>query len=204
MQVRGGEGVEAKDGIDTLIVLLLADLDRAAELEHFCGGPTSTAVDQVEGPLRNWQRFLPLAALHAGAGHSSKALSIWQVIYQSPALNLPLAALHAGAGHTSKALSVWQVMDQSWALHLLQSTVEESYDQQGSEAPASCHKINERWLRELDINQPEPSQAACLSPVEGLEESSSSDEWKPGLAGRGDRPSCQGWCLVARPGCARS
>lgn len=71
--------MEAKDGIDTLIVLLLADLDRAAELEHFCGSPNSVAVGQVEGPLRGHDRFLPLAALYAGAGQSSKALSIWQV-----------------------------------------------------------------------------------------------------------------------------
>lgn len=79
MQVRSGEGVEAKDGIDTLIVLLLADLERAAELEHFCGSPNSAAVGQVEGPLRSHDRFLPLAALYAGARQSSKALSIWQV-----------------------------------------------------------------------------------------------------------------------------
>ncbi len=88
-QVRSGEGVEARDGIDTLIVLLLADLDRAAELEHFCGSPTSVAVDQVEGPLRARERFLPLAALYAGAGHSSQALSIWQVLSQAHPASVP-------------------------------------------------------------------------------------------------------------------
>ena len=53
VQVRHWEGAEALDGIDTLLVHLLADADSAAALESFAAAPNEARSDPT---LSHWQQ----------------------------------------------------------------------------------------------------------------------------------------------------
>ena len=53
VQVRQWEGAEALDGIDTLLVHLLADADSAAALESFAAAPNEARSDRT---LSHWQQ----------------------------------------------------------------------------------------------------------------------------------------------------
>ena len=53
VQVRHWEGAEALDGIDTLLVHLLADADSAAALESFAAAPNEARADPT---VSHWQQ----------------------------------------------------------------------------------------------------------------------------------------------------
>jgi len=78
-QVRGQEGVQSLEGIDTLLVQLLVQLGDAAQLATLAAGHSRVAVDQVFEPLRDAQRFHALALLHAARDEPEQALELWRV-----------------------------------------------------------------------------------------------------------------------------
>ena len=78
-QVRARKGVSLQDGIDSLLVGLLTDLDAVPELESFVSGVTHVAVTQVAAGLQQGSYWHALALLHAAKGDPEAALQIWQV-----------------------------------------------------------------------------------------------------------------------------
>ena len=82
LQVRVREGTDCADGIDTLILHLLALLSpaRVADLEAFAAQPNSTvAGSQLRQLLQQRQLFQVLALVQGRAGKVEAALQTWQV-----------------------------------------------------------------------------------------------------------------------------
>lgn len=79
MQVRARKGVALLDGIDSLLVGLLTDLDAVPELESFVSGVTHVAVPLVTAGLQGRGHWHAMALLHAAKGNPEAALQIWQV-----------------------------------------------------------------------------------------------------------------------------
>lgn len=71
--------MEAAEGVDTLVVHLLADLTGAKDLERFAAAPNQVAVEQVSALLRERGKFHSLALLYAGHGRPREALLLWKV-----------------------------------------------------------------------------------------------------------------------------
>ena len=78
-QVRGQEGMQLLEGIDTLLVQLLVQLGDAARLAALAAGHSRVAVHQVFEPLRDARRFHALALLHAARDEPEQALELWRV-----------------------------------------------------------------------------------------------------------------------------
>lgn len=93
MQVREREGVDAADGIDTLLVYLLAELEDAPRLATFAEGPQQVITQVVAGLLQRKGQSDTLAQLYAGAGQAAAGLALWKVTTSSPALLLYLPAV---------------------------------------------------------------------------------------------------------------
>lgn len=79
MQVREREGVDAADGIDTLLVYLLAELDDEARLASFADGSQQVTPHVVAGLLQRKGQSDTLAQLYAGAGQAAAGLALWKV-----------------------------------------------------------------------------------------------------------------------------
>ena len=93
--MRGQEGVQLLDGIDTLLVQLLVQVGDAAQLAAVAGGHSRTSVDQVFEPLRSARRFHALALLHAARDEPEHALELWRVRSLCVAMNLSWSAINA-------------------------------------------------------------------------------------------------------------
>jgi len=78
-QVREREGVDAADGIDTLLVYLLAELDDDSRLASFAEGPQQVTPDVVAGLLQRKGQSDTLAQLYAAAGQPAAGLALWKV-----------------------------------------------------------------------------------------------------------------------------
>lgn len=74
------EGVACLPGIDTLLLLLLADLGDARQVAAFAAVPNQAAVSAVEPRLRAEQWHHALATLHAARGDAATALRIRQQV----------------------------------------------------------------------------------------------------------------------------
>ena len=79
MQVREQEGVDAAEGVDTLLVYLLAELEDAPRLAGFAEGPQQAAPALVAGLLQRKGQSDTLAQLYAGAGQPAAGLALWKV-----------------------------------------------------------------------------------------------------------------------------
>ena len=64
-QVREQEGIDAADGIDTLLVYLLAELDDDTRLAHFAEGQQQVTLQVVAGLLQRKGQSDTLAQLYA-------------------------------------------------------------------------------------------------------------------------------------------
>lgn len=78
-QVREQDGVDAADGIDTLLVYLLAELEDAPRLTGFAEGPQQAAPALVADLLQRKGQSDTLAQLYAGAGQPAAGLALWKV-----------------------------------------------------------------------------------------------------------------------------
>lgn len=68
-----------RDGVDSLIAVLLCGLDEAAQLEAFVSDPRHVTELSVVGPcLEAAGRFHALALLRAARGAAAQALEMWQ------------------------------------------------------------------------------------------------------------------------------
>lgn len=84
VQVRSWEGVEHLDGVDTLLVHLLAEAGAAWALESFAAGPNEARLDCLREPLRRHRRFHVLALLCSNHGDAAAALDLWKACITSP------------------------------------------------------------------------------------------------------------------------
>eukprot|EP00884_Botryococcus_braunii_P004337 jgi/Botrbrau1/13904/Bobra.0017s0011.1 len=106
LRVRKREGVEARDGIDTLLVALLSEVasaealgpvpvpvppgvpgplaTAAQQLRAFVEGPNDARVAGLAGPLRERGQLHVLALLLANEGNAAAALQIWREIAENP------------------------------------------------------------------------------------------------------------------------
>lgn len=98
VQVREREGVDAADGIDTLLVYLLAELEDAPRLATFAEGPQQVITQVVAGLLQRKGQSDTLAQLYAGAGQAAAGLALWKVT-TSPLLCLYLCAVWVNKQH---------------------------------------------------------------------------------------------------------
>ena len=73
------EGVDAADGIDTLLVYLLAELDDETRLARFAEGQQQVTPQVVAGLLQRKGKSDTLAQLYAGAGQPAAGLALWKV-----------------------------------------------------------------------------------------------------------------------------
>ena len=92
MQVREREGVDAVDGIDTLLVYLLAELEDVPRLVSFADGPQQVTPHVVAGLLQRKGRSDTLAQLYAGAGQAAAGLALWKVPRSPLLYPVPLPA----------------------------------------------------------------------------------------------------------------
>lgn len=83
LQVREREGVDAADGIDTLLVYLLAELEDAPRLATFADGQQQVTPEVVAGLLQRKGQSDTLAQLYAGAGQAAAGLALWKVTISS-------------------------------------------------------------------------------------------------------------------------
>ena len=79
LQVREQEGVDVADGVDTLLVYLLAETEDAPGLAGFAEGPQQAAPALVAGLLQRKGQSDALAQLYAGAGQPAAGLALWKV-----------------------------------------------------------------------------------------------------------------------------
>lgn len=75
--------MDAADGIDTLLVYLLAELEDAPRLATFADGPQQVTPEVVAGLLQRKGQSDTLAQLYAGAGQAAAGLALWKVIISS-------------------------------------------------------------------------------------------------------------------------
>lgn len=92
MQVREREGVDAVDGIDTLLIYLLAELEDVPRLVSFADGPQQVTPQVVAGLLQRKGRSDTLAQLYAGAGQAAAGLALWKVPFPPLLCPVPLCA----------------------------------------------------------------------------------------------------------------
>ncbi len=78
-QVRQWEGVEHLDGVDTLLVRLLAAAHADWALEAFAAGPNEARLDLLRLPLSEARRYHVLALLSSNHGDAAAALRLWRV-----------------------------------------------------------------------------------------------------------------------------
>ena len=78
-QVRQWEGVEHLDGVDTLLVRLLAGSRADWALEAFAAGPNEARLDLLREPLADAHRYHVLALLSSNHGDAAAALRLWRV-----------------------------------------------------------------------------------------------------------------------------
>ena len=71
--------MDAADGIDTLLVYLLAELEDAPRLATFADGPQQVTPEVVAGLLQRKGQSDTLAQLYAGAGQAAAGLALWKV-----------------------------------------------------------------------------------------------------------------------------
>ena len=105
LQVRLREGTDCADGIDTLILHLLASLSpaRVADLEAFAAQSNSAvAGSQLRQLLQQRQLFQVLALVQGRAGEVEAALQTWQVgcrllliLFAIPGCLMPLHRYHS-------------------------------------------------------------------------------------------------------------
>ena len=77
--MREREGVDAADGVDTLLVYLLAEIDDEVRLASFADGPQQVTPDVVAGLLQRKGKSDTLAQLYAGTGQAAAGLALWKV-----------------------------------------------------------------------------------------------------------------------------
>ncbi|KAL3142970.1 hypothetical protein ABBQ38_003253 [Trebouxia sp. C0009 RCD-2024] len=80
LQVREREGIDAADGIDTLLVYLLAELEDEPRLATFAEGPQQVTPHLVAPLLQRKGQSDTLAQLYAGAGQAAAGLALWKEI----------------------------------------------------------------------------------------------------------------------------
>jgi hypothetical protein len=78
--VRKREGVEARDGIDTLLVALLCEAGAQRQLRAFAAGRNAARVTEVSVVLQEHGETHVLALLHANNGEVAVALRLWKVL----------------------------------------------------------------------------------------------------------------------------
>lgn len=72
-------GVEALDGVDTLLALLLSALHMSGPLEDLMRGSNRVRADCVESSLREHGALVALGLLLAGLQRYPEALDTWKV-----------------------------------------------------------------------------------------------------------------------------
>ncbi|BDA48080.1 Transforming growth factor-beta receptor-associated protein [Coccomyxa sp. Obi] len=80
LEVRQWEGVEHLDGVDTLLVRLLAAAHADWALEAFAAGPNEARLDLLHAPLSEARRYHVLALLSSNHGDAAAALRLWRGI----------------------------------------------------------------------------------------------------------------------------
>lgn len=86
--------MEDPDGVDTLIMHLLADLGASQEAAAFAAGGTAAAVEELRPRLTGLGEGAALAHLAATAGHTEEALTLWRVcIHFAPLRPWPSSVL---------------------------------------------------------------------------------------------------------------
>lgn len=116
LQVREQDGIDVADGVDTLLVYLLAELEDAPRLTGLAEGPQQAAPALLADLLQRKGQSDTLAQLYAGAGQPAAGLALWKVC---PLLVLvsthrwlwsdTVAQLYAGAGQPAAGLALWKV-----------------------------------------------------------------------------------------------
>ena len=74
---RGGRGLQAPDGVDTLLAHLLLDVDRVGTLETLARRANHVAISQVQDRFLKQGRVHALALLHEACGNHREAASLW-------------------------------------------------------------------------------------------------------------------------------
>ena len=77
--MREQEGIDAADGVDTLLVYLLAQLEDEPRLAGFAEGSHQAAPGQVASLLQRKGQPHTLALLYASAGKPDAGLALWKV-----------------------------------------------------------------------------------------------------------------------------
>ena len=80
--------MDAADGIDTLLVYLLAELEDAPRLATFADGQQQVTPEVVAGLLQRKGQSDTLAQLYAGAGQAAAGLALWKVTISCLPANL--------------------------------------------------------------------------------------------------------------------
>lgn len=75
--------MDVAEGIDTLLVYLLAELEDAPRLATFAEGPQQVTPEVVAGLLQRKGQSDTLAQLYAGAGQAAAGLALWKVTIPS-------------------------------------------------------------------------------------------------------------------------
>ncbi|XP_024378874.1 vacuolar sorting protein 3 isoform X3 [Physcomitrium patens] len=71
---------EVKDGVDTLLLKLYAELDQTEELKQLASSPNNCVLEEVESALEAAGQLHPLALLYETKGMLSLALQVWQTL----------------------------------------------------------------------------------------------------------------------------
>lgn len=105
-QARGQEGVEDADGVDTLVVHLLADLGAGREAAAFAASGTAAALPELRPRLTDAGEGAALAHLAATAGHAQEALTLWRArFFPSPSPSFPFRPAHMCTSHGPACLA---------------------------------------------------------------------------------------------------
>ncbi|KAK9804448.1 hypothetical protein WJX73_002374 [Symbiochloris irregularis] len=106
LQVRGFQGIEALEGVDTLAVHLLTELGGPTKLEALLAGRTSVKLASVGPLLEHSRQWHGLALLHSARGEPRRALDIWQDLAERRKESLP-ASTSGRTFEETVALATW-------------------------------------------------------------------------------------------------
>jgi len=91
-EAREWPGVGPAEGIDTLLLRLLVDIEDVAAVERLASGENSVDLKAAEGVLEGAGRSHALALLLAGHGRHSAALAVWHDLAHGQRAEAPAAA----------------------------------------------------------------------------------------------------------------
>ena len=85
-----------RDGVDTLLALLLSRLQMRLPLEDLVSGPSKVVLSAVESSLRSSGDFHALALMLASHNRAPEALQIWKVGLLPPLSTIAMSQVGRG------------------------------------------------------------------------------------------------------------